>query len=414
VISDELLKPWAIRREIFETMLEVFDRHARGEGFNRAAVEAAIGKPLNNQPQPYQVIDGVAVLNLVGVLGKRMNLFAEISGGTSTQLLQQQLATALSDPTAHSILLYIDSPGGEIDGTQALATDVFNARARKRIVAVGEGQIASAAYWIGSAAERLYIADDTTVAGSIGVIGQHVDMSRAQEMRGVKTTEITAGKYKRIASSFAPLSDEGRQTIQDVVDHIYGVMVDDIARNRGTNAQTVLRDMADGRLFLGQQAVDAGLVDGFGRVDALIAMLAQNSSLPTTGTNHNRPGGVMERQTISASQRDSRNLEDVKEIAEAAKALKAKEEAVGRELTIEAAVRRIRKECGLPDNPAPIEPVAEARDDRNAEERKVMAHAEKLAARATRLVAEARAVGISLDPLKANRQAREELGDAPR
>jgi signal peptide peptidase SppA len=271
---DVLTAPWAIRPETLQVMLNVYDAHTRGESVDIEKLKAATGSAFANDPSDdYAVIDGVAVIDVVGVLGKRFDLFTQICGGASTQRLQAQLAEALTDPAVHSIVLNVDSPGGEVDGTQALATDVFNARAEKPVVALIDGVGASGAYWIASAAGKVYLAGDTTVAGSIGVVMAHTDVSKAQDMRGVKTTEITAGKYKRIASNYAPLTPEGRQSLQDVVDHIYAVFVDSVANNRGKSADVVEKDMADGRIFLGQQAIDAGLADGFSTLAELIAEL---------------------------------------------------------------------------------------------------------------------------------------------
>jgi signal peptide peptidase SppA len=272
---DLLLAPWAITPEMLQTMVEIYDRHAAGEGFDRKAIEAAIGKPLSNEPKPYEVVDGVAVVNIIGVLSKRMDLFSEISGGASTQRLQQELAQAVLDPDVRGIVLNVDSPGGAVDGTQSLADAVFQARDKKPIVALIDGVGASGAYWIASAASKVFIDSDTAVVGSIGVVMAHRDVSKAEEKRGVKTTEITAGKYKRIASNYAPLSDEGRQDLQDKVDATYAVFVDAVARNRATDAETVLKNMADGRTFIGQQAIKAGLVDRKSNLTALIEMLSK-------------------------------------------------------------------------------------------------------------------------------------------
>jgi signal peptide peptidase SppA len=172
------------------------------------------------------------------------------------------------------VLLYVDSPGGTVDGTQALADLIFNARGKKPIVAIADGMAASAAYWIGSAADKFFISGDTTLTGSIGVVAQHTDISTAEEKRGIKVTEITAGKYKRIASEHAPLTDEGRASIQERVDHLYSVFVDNVARNRGVSSDLVASDMADGKLFVGKQAIKAGLVDGVSTPEAAIASLA--------------------------------------------------------------------------------------------------------------------------------------------
>jgi len=126
--------------------------------------------------------------------------------------------------------------------------------------------------------------------GSIGVVATHVDVSRAESARGVKTTEITAGKYKRIASSYEPLSAEGRASIQEQVDAIYEGFVEAVADGRGVSVRTVLSKMADGRVFIGKRAVDAGLADGVLSRDALIEQLAsgeyalrRDSSVGTAG-----------------------------------------------------------------------------------------------------------------------------------
>ena len=272
---DVLNSPWAIIPEKLVEIREIYFRHLRGEEIDLSAIEAQLGRPLNNEQRRIEVMDGVAVLAVQGVVAKRMNLFTEISGGTSTQLLAQDFQAALDDPTVHSILLDIDSPGGDVDGTLEMARLIREARGRKPILALGDGTMASAAYWIGSAADRVFITGETTQVGSIGVVATHIDISRAREMRGMKLTEITAGRFKRIVSGNEPLSMEGRSTIQEKVDQIYGVFVNEVAKNRDVSVETVLSKMAEGRIFLGNDAIEAGLVDGQSTLPALIDQLNQ-------------------------------------------------------------------------------------------------------------------------------------------
>jgi len=96
------------------------------------------------------------------------------------------------------------------------------------------------------------------------------------DLLGAQTTEITAGRYKRMATSAKPLDEESSAYLQQMVDHIYGVFVDAVAQNRGVSADAVLQHMADGRVFIGQQAVDAGLLDGFATVDQVADRMAAN------------------------------------------------------------------------------------------------------------------------------------------
>jgi len=261
-VLDMLKAPWAIEPEMLTEMCAIYIGHRNGEPRDIKAIEAAIGKPLNNAPKPYEVQDGVAMIPIEGVLSKRMGLFQQISGGQSYTSLQQDLAQALADPEVTSIILTIDSPGGAVDGVQAAGDAIYAARSQKPIAAYVDGKATSAAYWLGSAASQMYIGSDTDQVGSIGVISQHIDTSNAEHQRGVKITDIAAGRYKAVGSQHAPLSAQDRNAIQDHLDQLYGTFVDTVARNRGVDAQTVQQKMADGRVFVGQKAIDAGLVDG--------------------------------------------------------------------------------------------------------------------------------------------------------
>ncbi|MCK8218611.1 S49 family peptidase, partial [Erwinia amylovora] len=89
------------------------------------------------------------------------------------------------------------------------ARAVAAARGVKPVATLADGTMASAAYWIGAYADEVYAVDSGTQLGSIGVVATHVDVSRAEQMAGRKTTEIYAGQYKRIASSYAPLTEPG-------------------------------------------------------------------------------------------------------------------------------------------------------------------------------------------------------------
>lgn len=291
-LLDVLTAPWAIEPGKLLEIQAIYLAHARGEKADLAAIEARLGRPLANEREPYVVDQGVAVLSVEGVIAKRANMFSDISGGVSTQLLERDLQAALHDPAVHSIILSTDSPGGSVDGTQALAAKVRTGTAHKPIVTLASGMIASAAYWIGSASSAVYLADGTTVSGSIGVVANHADYSKQRAERGVKVTEITAGKYKRIASDNAPLSKEGLQYMQAQVDYYYSLFVNDVATQRGVSVDTVLSDMADGRIFIGQQGVDAGLADGIQSMAQVIALLNADYSASLADASHVRGSGL--------------------------------------------------------------------------------------------------------------------------
>ncbi len=292
-ILSVLVAPWAIVTSVFGEMLGIYDRWLRGEKPDIDAISALTGKPMKNERTPYEVIDGVAVIPVSGEISKRMNMLTEISGGTSTELLRNDFREAMGRADVKAILLDIDSPGGAVDGTMELAAEIFEARGSKPIAAFGDGMIASAAYWIGAAADELYLGSPVTQAGSIGVIALHRDISGAEEKSGVKTTVISAGKYKAVPNRYEPLTEEGRAVVQAELDDVYSMFVDDIARFRGRTPEQVQEDMADGRVFLGKKAVKAGLADGIMTREKLIQRLAGTAreTAAQPGANARKDGG---------------------------------------------------------------------------------------------------------------------------
>lgn len=269
-LADLVGSAWAITPSMLEQLQAIYTMHLRGEKIDIHAIEASLGRPLNNQQRSYDVVDGIAVLGIQGAIAPKANLFTQISGGASAQLLQRDLASALEDPRVDGIVLSIDSPGGSVFGSPDLARAVFAGRQVKPIVAHTDGMMASAAYWIGSAAHSIYNSGPTVMVGSIGVVARHINAG------GQGVTEITAGAYKRIASDTGPLTKEGRAYMQAQVDYFYEVFVDHVGEHRGVSAEQVLEDMADGRIFIGQQAIDAGLVDGVATLSELIARMADD------------------------------------------------------------------------------------------------------------------------------------------
>lgn len=273
-LLDIATAPWAILPDKLEEIQAIYATHMRGEKIDIKALEAKIGRPLDNPDQGYQVVNDVAIVPIHGVMAKRMNMFSQISGGMSTQLASRDLRAAAADPKVRGIILDVDSPGGTVDGTPELGAIVRAVAEQKPTVAFASGTMASAAYWVGSAAQSVFISSGVNMVGSIGVISRHMDISRAQESSGVKTTLIYAGRYKAIANEFEPLSEAGRAEMQSQVDYLYSQFVGAVAQHRGVPVSAVLDGMADGKVFVGEQAIQAGLVDGVSTMEDLIAMLS--------------------------------------------------------------------------------------------------------------------------------------------
>ncbi len=282
-VADHLYAPWAIIPEKYQEIRAIYEAHLQGERIDLAAIEARQGKALKNAEQRYTVDDGVAVIPLAGVLTKRANMFDDVSGMSSYQLFARDLDQAVADRSVRAILVEPDSPGGAVNGMPMAVDAMRRAAAAKPLSVLAGGAMSSAAYWIGvqAGAGNVLIEDAVTEVGSIGVVMTHLDTSRAEEARGVKYTDIVGGKYKRIAGSHAPLSADGRDYLQQQVDYVYSEFVDAVAVARGVSIETVLADMADGRIFIGRQAVAARLVDGIAsRAD----LMADLRTRPAPGT----------------------------------------------------------------------------------------------------------------------------------
>jgi hypothetical protein len=91
--------PWAIEPGKLLEIQAIYATRLRGEKIDLEAIEKRLGRPLANEPKAFDIIDGVAVLPIEGIIAKRMNLFTQISGGTSTQIAAQSLQSALLDPS---------------------------------------------------------------------------------------------------------------------------------------------------------------------------------------------------------------------------------------------------------------------------------------------------------------------------
>ncbi len=273
-LLDIMHSPWSIQPEKLAEIQDIYARHLKGKKIDLAGMEARIDGQLQNRAQGYEVVQGVAVIPVIGVIGKRMNFIMQLFGGVSTEQVASDFKAAMADPDVTSILLEIDSPGGTVDGTSELAQLIRDSRGEKPIVTWANGLMASSGYWIGSAAHQVYNSSDTTIVGSIGVVTRHIDFSKFDEKLGVKRTYLYAGKYKAVGADNEPLSDDDREIIQSELDYLYSIFVETVAEHRGVDVSAVLDNMAEGRIFTGQQAIDAGLVDGVATLDGLIAAMS--------------------------------------------------------------------------------------------------------------------------------------------
>lgn len=224
--------------------------------------------------------NGSAVIPVRGFLSYRTaESFFFDDDGTSYEGIREQFQAALADPAVKSIVLDIDSPGGEVSGVFDLVEEIYHARGQKPIQAVFNEDGFSAAFAIASAADRRYISR-TGSAGSVGVVAMHLDQSGWDAKTGLVFTPIFAGAHKVDYSSHAPLSPEAKAALQEDIDAVYDIFVGTVARNLGLTAASVKATEAG--IFMGKKAVEMGFADSVMPWNKFMAKL-------TNGKN----GGVM-------------------------------------------------------------------------------------------------------------------------
>ncbi|MEX5353645.1 S49 family peptidase [Pseudomonas juntendi] len=257
-------QPWLMLPDALDNLLTISDRMG-----DPVALATKRGERLE-ETRRVTMRGNVAVVPVVGPIFRYANLFTEISGATSTQVLATDIQRALDDPKVKSIVLNIDSPGGVASGINELAELVYEGRARKRIVAYIGGTGASAAYWIASAASEIVI-DEASLAGSIGVV-----------VEAVVENEKASGRTRyQIVSRNAPnkrpdiSTEEGRAKVGETIDALAEVFEAKVARNLGVDADKVPGMGDHGGLRVGADAVKHGLAHRMGSLEALITELAK-------------------------------------------------------------------------------------------------------------------------------------------
>jgi signal peptide peptidase SppA len=246
---------WAITEDALRSMIEVIDRRDQLEAIEKVRGE----RPKNVEKAT--VRGGVAIIPIRGPLFKRANLMTEHCGATSYEVLRRDFHQMLISSEVQSIILDIDSPGGEANGCSELADAIFEARWQKPIFAYVGGMGASAAYWIASACDRIF-ASDSAILGSIGV--QSVMKSESQD--GV----IRFVSSQSPAKNRDPATEEGARDVQAVIDSLAEVFVQKVARNRGVDREAVLDRFGHGAVFVGKEAQKRGLIDEISTLENVI------------------------------------------------------------------------------------------------------------------------------------------------
>jgi protease IV len=181
---------------------------------------------------------------------------------TEDHKLTDAIDDLVTDTSVRAVIVSINSPGGSVAGGESLHDSIARVAKDKPVVAVMRGMAASAGYMVAVPAERIF-AREATLTGSIGVLLETPEFSGLLDKLGITAERIRSGPLKDEPSLIRPLSPEGKEVLQGLVNDMYDQFVGMVAAGRHIDSAKV-RSMADGRAYTGRQALSLGLVDAIG------------------------------------------------------------------------------------------------------------------------------------------------------
>ncbi|MBI5204923.1 MAG: signal peptide peptidase SppA [Nitrospirae bacterium] len=179
----------------------------------------------------------------------------------------------IKDPSIKAIVLRVDSPGGAVAPSQEIYEEVKKATLKKKVIVSMGSVAASGGYYISAPANRI-IANPGTLTGSIGVIMEIPNLEGLLNKIGVKTEVVKSGKHKDMASAFRSMGKEERAILQNVLDDVHEQFIKAVSEGRKKPLDDI-KELADGRIFTGRQALEIGLVDELGSLEDAINVAAK-------------------------------------------------------------------------------------------------------------------------------------------
>jgi len=361
-----------------------------------------------NGDAPYPVVDGIAVIEISGVLIHRGGWIGQSSGQTSYEGIAAQIDAAAGDPSVRGVALEIDSFGGEVAGIFDLADRIRAIRASKPVWAFVAEHAFSAGYALASQADRILL-PRTGAVGSIGVVVMHADLSGELDHDGVRVTLIHSGRHKVDGNPYQPLPDAVRDDIQREIDVLRFLFTQTVAAGRAERLSQEAALATEAATYRGADAVAAGLADevtdlqrGFAAFRQRVAntpTLAPARASRATALQSRKPTQP-KKEAQMATQTDTRDITAENDV----------EDTLREETPDEATIPQDGHSTAGDDQPAapatppaaPAPPVSNAAQPGNLAE--LSARLRNEAADIAEIAAQAGRLGIAIDAAKALRE----------
>ncbi|MDH4097147.1 MAG: signal peptide peptidase SppA [Nitrospira sp.] len=242
----------------------------------------------------------------VGGTGTAKVLLIEVSGMISSQekeglipapsllaRIKEQLTKATQDDEVKAVVLRINSPGGTVTASDIIHHEIKAFKASKKIPVIASIMDlgTSGGYYIAAAADTV-MAHPSSVTGSIGVIMLTVNARGLLEKVGIEATAVTSGPRKDMGSPFRVMTSEERAIFQGLIDSFYQQFLTVVQAGRPHLQMDQIKKLADGRIYTGEQAKAAGLVDDLGYLEDAVEAAKKKAKLPEARVvTYHRPGG---------------------------------------------------------------------------------------------------------------------------
>lgn len=261
-----------IKRDIkYHELMACHDLQAEMDAINFKA----LSNSSNDDEPAYAVVDGVATIDVRGLLVPETSSDYRSWGVTGYANLADYIQQANTDYTVTSIVLDIDSGGGYVAGLDDITETIY--QSAKPIETFVSGDMGSAAYWLGVSASKITASKKSRI-GSIGVYGDHAEESKALEDAGVNIKRFRSGKWKGAFNWFTPLSAEEETRLQDGIDESANIFFNYVAAQRNIDTKKVAS--WEGDFFTATKAKELGLIDVIADSIAASSSTAQSNNNP--------------------------------------------------------------------------------------------------------------------------------------
>jgi protease-4 len=267
----------------------------------------SVGLPLSGCSFNFTLFPGQGPLKetQVGGSGSAKVLLIDVSGLISSQekeglmpapspvaRIKEQLLKAAQDDNVKAVVLRINTPGGTVTASDIIYHEIKSFKASKKVPIVASIMDlgTSGGYYVASAADAV-LAHPSSVTGSIGVIMLTINARGLMEKVGLEATAVTSGPRKDMGSPFRVMTPEERTIFQGLIDSFYQRFLSVVQEGRPHLPMDRIKQLADGRVYAGDQAKAAGLVDEIGYLEDAIELAKKRAKLTEARVvTYQRPG----------------------------------------------------------------------------------------------------------------------------